>query len=102
MESGFFILKTLDPTLKNYEYRLAYSENLPDIYGKYNDSVLNWEGNSEEIWKTFKTCFLTSDESIAYQQAEKMSANLGKETECGIMIIQTFRDKTWEELINKI
>jgi hypothetical protein len=97
---GFFILKTLDPSSEGHEYRLAYCEDISVIFGKYDDTKFDWNANSESLWKTFKACFMSSSENVARQRAEKMAALHGKETECGIMVIQTFRKKTWDELIN--
>lgn len=99
--NGIFILVTKDPGPGNgYEYRVAYSEDIATIYGKYDDSALDWTANHDEIWKTFKACFFSTDISSALARAREMSNRLAKETECGIMTISTFRRKTWDELIN--
>lgn len=97
---GFFILKTLDPFSEGHEYRLAYAKDISVIFGKYNDKVYNWEVNSEGLWKIFKACFFSTNLDVVKKRAEQMSAKHGKETDCGIMVINNFQKKTWDELIN--
>lgn len=99
---GFFILKTRSPSLKDgeYEYRVAYSSDISEIFGGYDDKTYNWLPNKVGLWNTFKACFFSSSELVAKDHAEKLSKIRGKETECGIMVIHSFHKSIWEELIN--
>jgi hypothetical protein len=101
--NGFFILKTKSLADEDaaYEYRVAYSEEISKIFGKYDDSTYNWVANPAELWNAFRACFFTTSLTAAKSYAEKLSSlRGGQETECGILVINSFHKKTWDELIN--
>lgn len=47
---GVYILETQGP-----EYRVAYSSNIQDIYGEFNDLNIAWNPEPVNIKKTFGT-----------------------------------------------
>ena len=65
-DNGVYILETKGP-----EYRVLYTQNIDQIYGKYNDETLRWDGDKELIKETFA-------ESTVFQDLEKAKIYLDK------------------------
>lgn len=95
---GVFILNTKHP-LRDFEYRVAHSDDIGTIYGKFDDATKRWKINSKNLWETFRFASVYDNLPEAMEHAKAQMARLGTETECGIMVV-SLRNNTWDELIN--
>jgi hypothetical protein len=94
MSSGIYILHTKDG------YRVNFSDQYYSFFGSFVDSTFNYEANAKAIDEAFGLCSLYKDKDQALLRASMISKNLEYETFDGIMFIENFKDKTFEELIN--
>jgi hypothetical protein len=82
METGIYILITKDG------YRVTYSNQYTNLFGRYDDATNNFEINTEVLLQEFGDCFVFHHKEPAQQEADN-----------GIMNINYSR-YTFEELIN--
>ena len=92
METGIYILITKDG------YRVSYSNQYLNLFGKYDDSTNNFELNRNILLQMFGDCFIFKYEEPALAEAVYIS-KLHGETDNGIMNINYSR-YTFEELLN--
>jgi hypothetical protein len=92
METGIYILIT-----KN-EYRVTYSNQYINLFGKYDDKTNNFEINKNILLQMFGDCFIFHHEEPALAEALHIS-KLHGETDNGIMYINYSR-YNFEDLVN--
>lgn len=92
METGIYILITKG------EYRVAYSNQYLNFFGRYDDATNNFEINTEVLLKEFGNCFVFTNKQLATQEAIRISKN-HSETDNGIMNIN-YSQYYFEELLN--
>jgi hypothetical protein len=92
METGIYILITKDG------YRVTYSNQYTNLFGRYDDATNNFEINTEVLLQEFGDCFVFHHKEPAQQEAVMISKQ-HSETDNGIMNINYSR-YTFEELIN--
>jgi len=95
---GVFVLKTKHP-IRDFEYRVAHSDDIGTIWGRFDDTTKHWKSNPLKLWETFRFANPYTDQQKAMDHAKEQMARLGTETECGIMVV-SLKDHTWDELIN--
>lgn len=88
-DNGIYILLT--ETEKGPEYRVAYSQAIDNIYGKFNQELCRYEGDIPSIVSVFGAAnvFYTLDE--AHDFAEEMESTYSY-LEDGICVIREFKD----------
>jgi len=95
---GVFVLKTKHP-LEGFEYRVAHSDDIGNIWGNFDDTTKHWKTNPTKIWETFRSSIIYDESDKAMDFARWEMSKLGTETECGIMVLSLHK-QTWDELIN--
>jgi hypothetical protein len=91
--SGIYILKT-----KN-EFRVAYNSEFYDFLAKYDDDMMDWTLNSEEIAKIFNTAPIFNNFSSALDMAVQISKKYTETTD-GIFEIRQGESLNYEEIVN--
>lgn len=86
LDNGVYILKTSGP-----EFRVAYSHAIDNIYGKFNDDTLHWNGDMDRMIDVFgqSEVFLSLEEAL--DKAENISYDYPY-LEDGIWVITDFQD----------
>jgi hypothetical protein len=88
-DNGVYILYT--DSEEGPEYRVAYSQAIDNIYGKFNDETGKYDGNIESIKQTFSDSRVHSDLNDAVDEAEEIGYDF-EYLEDGICIISDFKD----------
>jgi hypothetical protein len=91
MNTGVYILVTKDG------YRVAYGEKYDALFGKYDDSAINYIPNAEEFKILFGESPVYPNEKSVLEAAFDIS-NTVDETDDGIMFVNNYPDLTFEEL----
>jgi len=91
-DNGIYILETEGP-----EYRLVHTQNIDQIYGKYNDDTLRWDGDKELIKEVFQESPVLPKIEIALDMAQEMSYDYDY-LEDGICVISDFKHLKFSEL----
>jgi hypothetical protein len=93
MMSGVYILKTLDG------YRVVYSKEKDCLFGSFNDDTMNYEIKTDILDSMFGNCCSIDNARDAIESAKCIS-NTMKETDDGIMILDSYGKYTFEELLS--
>lgn len=91
-DNGIYILRTKGP-----EYRVAYHQNIDEIYGNFSDESLEWQGDSEMMLEYFKDAPVFTDMESALDKAEEMVYDYAY-LEDGICVISDFKDWDFNKL----
>lgn len=67
-DNGIYVLHTQGP-----EFRVAYVQCIDNIYGKFNDETLHWEGNLPMIRECFGNSAVFKNLEEALDVAEELS-----------------------------
>ena len=88
-DNGIYVLLT--ETEKGPEYRVAYTQAIDNIYGKFNEELCRYEGNIPSIVSVFGEAkvFHTLNEALDF--AEEMEYDY-EYLEDGICVINEFKD----------
>lgn len=91
-DNGVYILQTFGP-----EFRVKYCQGIDNIYGKFDDETLHWEGDDEMIKEYFGDApvFLNLEEAL--DKAEELSYTYDY-LEYGICVISDFKNKIFNDL----
>jgi hypothetical protein len=91
-DNGVYVLQTYGP-----EYRVAYAQAIDNIFGKFNDETLHWDGDDAMIATYFKESevFGTLDEAL--DKAEFLAEEY-EYLEDGVCVIREFSQKKFSEL----
>jgi len=91
-DNGVFILQTAGP-----EFRVAYSQAIDNIYGKFNDDTLNWNGDMDRMIDVFGQSKVYTILEEALDEAERMSYNY-EYLEHGVCLIPNFKEMKFGQL----
>lgn len=91
-DNGVYILETYGP-----EFRVAYHQNIDEIYGKFDDDAGKWKGNAEKILEYFEGAAVFGNIQDALDEAEEISHNYDY-LEDGICVISDFKELMFNEL----
>lgn len=94
-DNGIYILHTRGP-----EYRVAHHQNIEEIYGKFSDETLKWEGNPVMMLVYFDSAKMFTNIELALDYAEMISYNY-EYLEYGICVISDFKDMDFTVLKEK-
>lgn len=85
-DNGVFVLQTKGP-----EFRVTYAQGIDNIYGKFNDETLHWEGNMDCMMDYFghSEVFLNIEDAL--DKAEELSYNY-EYLEYGVCVISDFKE----------
>ena len=88
-DNGIYVLLT--ETEKGPEYRVAYTQSIDNIYGKFNEELFRYEGDIQAIRSVFgeSQVFHTLNEALDF--AEGMEYDY-EYLEDGICVINEFKD----------
>lgn len=89
-DNGIYVLYT--ETEKGPEYRVAYSNAIGNIYGKFNDDTFRYDGDDNYLLETFKNAPVHYSLNEALDNAEIMSYDYDY-LEDGICVISDFKDR---------
>lgn len=85
-DNGVFVLQTSGP-----EFRVAYTQAIDNIYGKYNDDTLHWNGDMDRMMDVFGSSKVYVNVEDALDAAEELSYNY-EYLEYGICLITDFKE----------
>jgi len=85
-DNGIYVLQTYGP-----EYRVAYAQAIDNIFGKFNDETLHWDGNKEMMLEYFKESKVYTNLEDALDKAEEMSYSYDY-LEDGVCVITEFKE----------
>jgi hypothetical protein len=91
--SGIYILKTKDG------YRVNFTKDYVYLFGAYNDVTMNYDIDADILKRIFGNCAVFPNEIMALQSAKGIS-RLHNETEDGVMILKSYADYTFEDLLD--
>lgn len=91
-DNGIYILQTAGP-----EFRVAYQQNIDDIYGNFSDDSFQWQGDPEVMLWYFADAPMFSDLEKALDFAQELSHNY-EYLEYGICVIPDFHDWDFNKL----
>lgn len=91
-DNGIYILQTAGP-----EFRVAYQQNIDDIYGNFSDDSFQWQGDPEVMYSYFGDAPVFSNLEAALDKAEELSYNYDY-LEYGICVITDFKDWDFNKL----
>lgn len=93
-DNGIYILETKGP-----EYRVAYHQNIDEIYGNFSDESFQWQGDPEVILEYFDKAPVFPSMESALDKAEELSYDY-EYLEDGICVISDFKDWDFNSLRN--
>jgi hypothetical protein len=82
------------------EYRVAYHQNIDNIYGNFSDVSYQWQGDPEAILEYFGEAAMFSSMEEALDKAEELSYDYAY-LEDGICVISDFKDWDFNNLRKK-
>lgn len=85
-DNGIYVLQTYGP-----EFRVAYAQAVDNIFGKFNDETLHWDGNVEMMKRYFGNSKVYSNLEEALDVAEEMSYDY-EYLEDGVCVINEFQE----------
>lgn len=91
-DNGIYILETKGP-----EYRVAYHQNIDEIYGKFSDESFHWQGDPEMMLEYFENAPMFFNREEALDLAKKMVYDYSY-LEYGICFISDFKDWNFNSL----
>ena len=83
-DNGIYILETQGP-----EFRVAYAQAIDNIFGKFNDETLHWDGNVEMMRQYFGKSQVHKDLNDALDAANGLSYDY-EYLEDGVCVITEF------------
>jgi hypothetical protein len=86
-DNGVYILETSGP-----EFRVTYAQAIDNIYGKFNDSTAQWEGDMNMMVDYFKESEIFDTYEKAFNHAIKLSKE-HEYLEDGICFIHRFKNR---------
>lgn len=91
-DNGVYVLQTYGP-----EFRVTYAQAIDNIFGKFNDETLHWDGDDKSIVEYFgqSEVFKTIDEAL--NKAELLAEEY-EYLEDGVCVIREFAQKKFNEL----
>lgn len=84
-DNGIYVLETSGP-----EYRVAYSQAIDNIYGKFNDATNQWAGDMDRMMDVFGTSPVFVNIEQALDLAEELSYTY-EYLEDGVCLIRNFK-----------
>ena len=91
-DNGVFVLQTEGP-----EFRVAYSQAIDNIYGKFNDNTYMWDGDMDRMIDVFGKSEVYSNLEKALDKAELMSYDY-EYLEYGVCLIPDFKELKFGKL----
>ena len=91
-DNGVFILQTKGP-----EFRVAYQQNIDDIYGNFSDESFQWQGDPEVMLDYFQNAPIFSNLEEALDKAADIAYDY-EYLEYGICVIRDFQDWDFNSL----
>jgi hypothetical protein len=85
LDNGVYILETAGP-----EFRVAHSHAIDNIYGKFNDETLHWDGDMDRMMDVFGPSKVYNFIEDAVDYASKISYTY-EYLEDGICVITDFK-----------
>lgn len=85
-DNGIFILQTKGP-----EFRVAYHQNIDNIYGEFSDESYQWQGDPESMYEYFADAPVFSNLEEALDLASEMVYSYDY-LEYGVCVISDFTD----------
>lgn len=97
MEDGVVILVSKGPVVDDVqepvEYRVAYVESVPKLYGPLSDTTRKNEPDSEYILDKFFEADVYTDGDDAYTYADLLASEVNHEMEYGVVLLNVFADR---------
>lgn len=94
-DNGIYILHTRGP-----EYRVGHHQGIDNIYGKFSDDTLKWEGDPVMILEYFDDAKMFTNIELALDYAEMISYDY-EYLEYGICVISDFKELDFKVLKEK-
>jgi hypothetical protein len=91
-DNGVYILCTKGP-----EFRVAYAQNIDEIYGEFSDESYKWQGDPHSMLSVFGQATVFIDEFEAIDNAEQIALSYDY-LEDGICLIRDFDDWDFNRL----
>ena len=91
-DNGVYILQTAGP-----EFRVAYQQNIDDIYGEFSDDSFRWKGDPEIMLEYFQNAPIFSNLEEALDKAADIAYDY-EYLEYGICVITDFKDWNFNNL----
>ena len=85
-DNGIYVLETSGP-----EYRVAYSQAIDNIYGKFNDETNRWAGDMDRMMDVFGQSLVFVNVEQALDLAEELSYTY-EYLEDGVCLIANFKN----------
>lgn len=85
-DNGIYVLETSGP-----EYRVAYSQAIDNIYGKFNDATNRWSGDMDRMMDIFGQSQAFVNVEQALDLAEELSYTY-EYLEDGVCLITDFKN----------
>ena len=95
-DNGIYILQTKGP-----EYRVAYHQNIDEIYGNFSDDSFQWPGDPDMMFLYFGDAPMFSTQEEAIEYASKLTKNYDY-LEYGICVIHNFSDWDFNRLAERL
>jgi hypothetical protein len=91
-DNGIYVLQTYGP-----EFRIAYAQAIDNIYGKFSDETLRWEGNKQMMKNFFDSSTVFNSLEEALDVAEELSYTYDY-LEDGVCLISNFKELNFSEI----
>ena len=91
-DNGVFVLQSEGP-----EFRVAYTQAIDNIYGKYNDANLHWNGDMDRMVDVFGKSKVYNNLEEALDEAESLSYTY-EYLEYGVCLITEFKHMKFGQL----
>lgn len=91
--SGVYVLKTKDG------YRVNYTKEYVRLFTSYNDDTMNYNIDTDTLKRIFGNCAVFPTEIMAINSAKAIS-KVHEETEDGIMMLSSYKEYTYKELLD--
>lgn len=98
--NGIYILETKRQTavffggrqsFPSTEYRVAYTDNIDEIYGEFDDKTNHWKGDRKAMIRMFKDSPVFVNDFQAWDYARELSTKYDH-LEYGVGLITNFKD----------
>jgi hypothetical protein len=91
-DNGIYILQTRGP-----EYRVAYHQNIDEVYGTFDDDSYRWNPNQKVLLEYFQSAPMFTDIEEALDFAEQLSYDY-EYLEDGVCVISDFVELDYNNL----
>jgi len=85
-DDGIYILQTYGP-----EFRVTYAQAIDNIFGKFNDETLHWDGDPGMMQSYFGSSKVYSNIDEAYDDAVELSMKY-EYLEDGVCFLTNFKE----------